>query len=114
MESKSVEKLKKVRDRYMSRATGKVFDKLYQLRQEEIKDSDGNVRSNLNPSVPSVAAEGSSTAVSTYGWEVLQRDVPVWPGSTFDLNDMAADTGGHVLGSLVLYELTWRRKHQPQ
>ena len=96
-----------------NRITGKFFDSLYRWwNKDKIKDADDDVRANLKPFVPRVTIEGASTAISAYGWEVLQRDVPAFPGSHFDLNDMMADTAGHVFGSVVEYKLAWRRKHQ--
>ncbi len=94
-----------------SRATGKVFDGIYRWFHK-IEDADDDVRANLKPFVPRVAAEGASTALSAYGWEVAQRDISAFPGSVYDLDDMAADTSGHVLGSVIEYVLAWRRKQQ--
>ena len=94
-----------------SRITGKIFDWVYR-KVNKVDDADDDVRANLEPFIPRVLTEGVSTGFSAYGWEVLQRNVPAFPGSHFDWWDIFADNGGHVLGSIVEYELAWRRKHQ--
>lgn len=94
-----------------NRGTGWLFNKVYRSFKK-IDDADDDVREELKPLMPRVAVEGASTVGSAYLWEVLQRDVPAFPGSVYDEGDMFADGGGHVFGSMIEYELAWRRKHQ--